>query len=159
VCDPDAVADLQQKPLADLRALSNYLDKQTNIQCRPGLFVWLARHDFGAQLLAGRHQRVARGCPRALPPPPTVEPPRNPALATVWEAVQQQLGQILPPEDFATWVAPTTLQAIEGQDIVLGTPNVFVRQELEGRFQAPLVAALEVVLGHPVAVHLIIGQL
>ena len=159
VSDPDAVADLQQKPLADLRALSHYLDHQPNIQCRPGLFVWLARHDFGAQLLAGRHQPVDRGCPRAVPPPPVVEPPSNPALTTVWQVVQQQLGRVLPPEDLATWVAPTTLQAIEGQDIVLGTPNVFVRQELEGRFQAPLVAALEAVLGHTVVVHLIIGQL
>ena len=159
VCDPAAVAALQQKPLAELRAVSRYLDHQTNIQCRPGLFVWLARHDFGAQLLAGQHQRAARSCPRALPPPPTVEPPRNPALATAWEAVQHQLGQVLPPEDFATWVAPTTLQAIEGEDIVLGTPNVFVRQELEGRLREPLVAALEAVLGHAVAVHLIIGQL
>jgi hypothetical protein len=159
VCDPVAMAALQQKPLAELRAVSHYLDQQTNIQCRPGLFVWLARHDFGAQLLAGRHQPVDRGCPRAVPPPPVVEPPSNPALTTVWQAVQQQLGRVLPPEDLATWVAPTTLQAIEGQDIVLGTPNVFVRQELEGRFQAPLVAALEAVLGHTVVVHLIIGQL
>jgi chromosomal replication initiation ATPase DnaA len=73
--------------------------------------------------------------------------------------VQQQLGRILPPDDFATWVAPTTLQAIEGHDIVIATPNVFVRQELEARFLDPLTATLEAVLGHAVAVHLIIGQL
>jgi hypothetical protein len=159
ICDPDAVADLQQKSLAELRALSHYLDHQTNIQCRPGLFVWLARHDFGAQLLAGCHQRAARRCTRAATPVRAMEEPANGELVTLWQCVLDQLSRTLPSDDFVTWVAPTTLREIDGHDIVISTPNVFVRQELERRFLDRIGAALEAVLGHAVAVHLVIVQL
>lgn len=45
---------LRQKSLAELRAVSSYLDKQPNVRARDKLFAALVLRDFGAQLLAGR---------------------------------------------------------------------------------------------------------
>ena len=42
------------RPVEELRAVQGYLDHQTNVRDRSGLFVWLNEQHFGAELLAGR---------------------------------------------------------------------------------------------------------
>lgn len=49
-----------RQPLDELRAVQGYLDHQTNIRDRPGLFVWLNERAFGAELLAGRARTMER---------------------------------------------------------------------------------------------------
>ncbi len=156
VCDPDAMAELQDKPLAELQALSRYLDKQKNIRCRPALFVWLARQDFGAQLLAGRQRHPTRRCtPWVVQPTAGGTPPRT-ELVDLWQGVLSQLSRELPEDDFATWVEPTTLLELDADTAVVGTPNVFVRQAIEARWLEQVAGALSGVLGHAVTVCLAI---
>jgi predicted transcriptional regulator len=49
---------LRQRPVAELTAISRYLDTQHNVRDRAKLFAALACRDFGAQLLAGRKQQA-----------------------------------------------------------------------------------------------------
>jgi hypothetical protein len=156
VCDPDAMAELQDKPLAELQALSGYLDKQKNIRCRPALFVWLARQDFGAQLLAGRQRHPTRHyTPQVVQPTAGGAPPRT-ELVDLWQGVLGQLSRELPADDFAIWVEPTTLLELDADTAVVGTPNVFVRQAIEARLLEKVAGALRGVLGHAVTVRLAI---
>jgi hypothetical protein len=48
------------RPAAQLRAVQGYLDHQTNVRDRSGLFVWLNERAFGAELLAGRARTTER---------------------------------------------------------------------------------------------------
>jgi hypothetical protein len=48
------------RPAEELRAVQGYLDHQTNVRDRSGLFVWLNERQFGAELLAGRAHALAR---------------------------------------------------------------------------------------------------
>ena len=60
---------LQQQPIEELRAVSRYLDQQSNVRDRARLFAALGVGGFGAVLLAGRapqrppHAKHRRGCP------------------------------------------------------------------------------------------------
>jgi hypothetical protein len=156
VCDPDAMAELQDKPLAELQALSGYLDKQKNIRCRPALFVWLARQDFGAQLLAGRQRRAARRSTPQAALRVAGSDPRLTELVDVWQGILAQLSRELPGDDVATWLEPTTLLELDAETAVIGTPNVFVREAIEARFLEQVTGALSGVLGHAVTVCLAI---
>ena len=59
------------RPAEELRAIQGYLDHQTNVRDRSGLFVWLNERHFGAELLAGRARSAERypASPQAPPPP------------------------------------------------------------------------------------------
>jgi hypothetical protein len=48
------------RPAEELRAVQGYLDHQTNVRDRSGLFVWLTERAFGAELLAGRARATER---------------------------------------------------------------------------------------------------
>jgi len=48
------------RPADELRAVQGYLDHQTNVRDRSGLFVWLNERHFGAELLAGRARATER---------------------------------------------------------------------------------------------------
>src|SRR4051812_8466439 len=64
----------------------------------------------------------------------------------------------MPRSEFDTWIKPTTLVAIEDSMAIVGTPNIFVRQELEGRYIAPITETLTTILGYPVQVQVVIGN-
>jgi len=158
VQDPATVIELQGKPIEDLRALSRYLDKQKNVRCRPSLFVWLARQNFGAKLVAGRQRQAARRCKRGSAAALPADTSGRKDLLDLWQAVLDQFAAILPHTEFATWVEPTRLLEIDGQDAVVETPNIFVRQEIEGRYLAAMTAELHRLLNSPVRLHLVIGD-
>ncbi|HSH77948.1 MAG TPA: DnaA N-terminal domain-containing protein [Herpetosiphonaceae bacterium] len=158
VHDPDAITDLRNKPAVELQALSKYLDKQTNIRCRPGLFVWLARQDFGAKLLAGRQRREARRLHRqgVAERAELVANPSRQELVELWQRVLDQVSRELPQNDFATWLQPTHLLELDENDAFLGTPNIFVREQIEACFLDMLTEKLRGATDRPVQVHVVI---
>jgi chromosomal replication initiator protein len=64
----------------------------------------------------------------------------------------------LPRNEFDTWIKPTSLVAIEDGTVIVGTPNIFVRQELEGRYMASITETLSTIMGHPIQVQVVIGN-
>ena len=171
VRDPHAIAQLQDKPIGELQVLSGYLNRQTNVRCRPGLFVWLARQDFGAKLLAGRKRCKDQGCKSSGDLPAfAADDPRKyllpdhrgesvqPELADVWHRALNHLRPALPKDAYETWIKPTTLLVLEDGLAVVGTPNIFVRQEVEQCYKAHLEAALSQVCERPIVLQTVIGQ-
>lgn len=63
------------RPLDELRAVQGYLDKQTNVRDRAGLFVWLNERQFGAELLTGRVRTAEQH--DASPHAPPAQPRRR----------------------------------------------------------------------------------
>jgi chromosomal replication initiator protein len=76
----------------------------------------------------------------------------------IWQAALGDLQVQLPRNEFDTWIKPTALVAIEDRTVIIGTPNIFVRQELEGRYVAPITDTLSTIMGHPVEVQVVIGN-
>jgi predicted transcriptional regulator len=75
------------RPVEELRAVQGYLDHQTNVRDRSGLFVWLNERQFGAELLAGRARSAER--------PPAPSAPQR----------RRQRGRLAPPTHHATRAA------------------------------------------------------
>ncbi len=76
----------------------------------------------------------------------------------IWQAALGDLQVQLPRNEFDTWIKPTSLVAIEDSTVIVGTPNIFVRQELEGRYMAPITETLSTIIGHPIQVQVVIGN-
>jgi chromosomal replication initiator protein len=76
----------------------------------------------------------------------------------IWQAALGDLQLRMSPSEFETWLKPTSLVALENDQAIIGTPNIFVRQELEGRYVAPLQATLHNILGYPVEVQVVISN-
>ena len=76
----------------------------------------------------------------------------------IWQAALGDLQVQVPRNEFDTWIKPTSLVAIEDTLAIVGTPNIFVRQELEGRYIAPITETLTSVLGYPVQIQVVIGN-
>nr|MBA3948214.1 hypothetical protein [Herpetosiphonaceae bacterium] len=78
------------------------------------------------------------------------------SLPNLWHQVQARLQPQFACTEFETWIRPTKLLDLDGQEAVVGTPNVFVRQELEQRYHLQLTEALAAEVGRPVDVLLTI---
>ncbi len=76
----------------------------------------------------------------------------------IWQAALGDLQVQLPRNEFDTWIKPTSLVAIEDETVIIGTPNIFVRQELEGRYMASITDTLTTIMGHPIEVQVVIGN-
>ncbi|GAC1540763.1 MAG: hypothetical protein NVS2B7_13130 [Herpetosiphon sp.] len=80
------------------------------------------------------------------------------AHAAAWQQVRDDLAAKLTCNDWETWIKPSTLLELDQTTAVVGTPNVFVRQEVEQRYCQHLETAFAVVLGYPVQVQAVIGS-
>jgi hypothetical protein len=168
VQDPDTVIELHDKPVEDLRAISGYLDKQTNIRCRPGLFVWLARQDFGARLRAGRRPGYGQRHKRQQQPscvtddackyPMPIQHSElvSPELCRVWQQALHYLKLMLPECEYSTWFVPIALVALDNNLAFIATPNIFVRQQVEQVYQAHLEEALSRVFDRAITLQAVI---
>ena len=169
VLDPQALVELKNTPFVELEAVSDYLDKQTNVQCRPGLFVWLARHGFGAKLLVGRRQHKQQRCKghrsqsnctypadRYSSPEPEREPV-DAAFVEVWQSVLDRVSQVVPREAFDVWIKPINLVILEDKLAVVAAPNVFVRQQIEQTYKAHLEEAFRQVCVRHIELEAVIG--
>jgi hypothetical protein len=90
------------RPLDELRAVQGYLNHQTNVRDRAGLFVWLNERAFGAELLAGRaHAAEGQPEPRGAPlvqrrrrrRAPTVEQEQHPSHTNEYDACCVACGE------------------------------------------------------------------
>lgn len=79
-------------------------------------------------------------------------------LGQVWQMVITDLQHKLPRDEWETWIAPTLLLDVENERAVMGAPNIFIRQEIEGRYLGTLAAGLGAVLGKVVEMQAVTGM-
>jgi hypothetical protein len=110
-----------------------------------------------------QQQRLPPGEPRpalraALPAAtPAAAPVTTPAPhAELWTTVCGRLEHQLGTDAYATWIADTSLLAVDDDRVVIGAPNVFVRDHLATLFATPLADAVQAQLGRSVAVEIVI---
>lgn len=75
----------------------------------------------------------------------------------IWQAALGDLQLQLPRTEFDTWIKETMLVDLEDNQAIVGTPNIFAREKLEGRYVAPIRDTLNTILGYPVQVQVVIG--
>jgi chromosomal replication initiation ATPase DnaA len=104
-----------------------------------------------------------------LPAPPADDTPRAPLLPgaavtpaddqldPVWQEALLLLQAQLAADSFTTWIQPSRLLLLAGETAVLGTPNVFVRDELAMHYGTTVAAAVSRVLGRPITLEVVIG--
>ena len=76
----------------------------------------------------------------------------------IWQAALGDLQVQMARNEFDTWIKPTALLALEDKLAIVETPNIFVRQELEGRYLASIIQTLTTILGYSVQVQVVIGS-
>ena len=64
----------------------------------------------------------------------------------------------MPPDDYATWLSTTVLLHHQRDLLVLGTPNIFVRDKVDANYRAAIEDALHTELGHAVMLEVVIGS-
>ncbi|GAC1650313.1 MAG: hypothetical protein NVS4B8_24470 [Herpetosiphon sp.] len=114
--------------------------------------LWSAMHEqrIAAPRAGVSHHRVQKVEPSVMRSAPEVEDP-------CWAAVRARLAQELAPEEYAAWLAPTTLLDINDGRFILGTPNVFARDQVMDVYQRRIAAALSTELGRTVSVEVVIN--
>jgi hypothetical protein len=114
---------------------------------------------------AAMDEEHARAVPDAdirLPPPVKntstqhASAPDNP-LDIQWHAVLEVLQAQMSHDVYDTWIRCSRLLLIDGNDAILGTPNVFVRDAMERDHRAAVEAALRQVSGRPLTLQVVIG--
>ena len=83
--------------------------------------------------------------------------PADGGLDPVWQQALTVLQAQLAADSFTTWIQPSRLLLLEGETAVLGTPNVFVRDELAAHYRTLVEATVGQVLGRPITLELVIG--
>ncbi|GAC1543354.1 MAG: hypothetical protein NVS2B7_17060 [Herpetosiphon sp.] len=78
-------------------------------------------------------------------------------LVRVWQAVLISLQTDTARWEWETWLEPCHLIELEIERVVITTPNVFVRQEVETKYLMSLTNALHRVLRREVEVHVVIA--
>ena len=64
-------------------------------------------------------------------------------MSTVlWQSVLGEIELSVSQGNFATWFKPTTLESNNDGHVSIGVPNIFVKQQLEKRFNDQIVSAL-----------------
>lgn len=147
--------------------------RRDQVYNRPGWLAW----GLESGVVPADHPNLRPRPPRSvsgpqpvpLPQPgPARSPERSAAVdlhvQSVWQRVLGMMEDHLPRAEFETWIKPCRLLVLDvgsgaGEAIraIVGTPNVFVRQELEGRYHSALLAALQGQLQQAVDVHWVIG--
>ncbi|MBA3946787.1 MAG: hypothetical protein H0X37_19775, partial [Herpetosiphonaceae bacterium] len=81
------------------------------------------------------------------------------SLQQTWQIIQAELAGRVSSSDWETWLKPNKLLELDGEIVVLGTPNIFVRQEVEQRYAGLVQQACEQTLGYPVQLLVVISPL
>jgi len=81
------------------------------------------------------------------------------SLQQTWQIIQEELAGRVSSSDWETWLKPNKLLDVDGEMVVLGTPNIFVRQEVEQRYADLVQHACEQTLGYPVRLLVVINPL
>lgn len=169
VNDPDVLHELQEHPLAEVEQVVRYVARcrSTDDPRRPGLIVHLIRRGFGSRRRRRQHAPAdphtipreaapgAEGRRQPSPAPPPIAPDTE--IMARWRQALDQLKQQLERQAYETWIAPNQLLVVEDDLAILGTPNIFVRQEVEHHYTAELEAALSQSYGRPMTLQAVIG--
>lgn len=75
----------------------------------------------------------------------------------IWQAALGDLQLQLSRSEYDTWIKETTLVDLEDNQAIIGTPNIFAREKLEGRYVTPICNTLHTILGYPVQIQVVIG--
>ncbi|HEV2757154.1 MAG TPA: chromosomal replication initiator protein DnaA [Actinomycetota bacterium] len=75
----------------------------------------------------------------------------SPAVA-IWGRAAQDLKLALSESNFSAWFGHTVPVGLDGDTLVLGVPNHFTKDWIEGRFLEPLVTAVTTAAGRPLEV-------
>ena len=78
-------------------------------------------------------------------------------LGMKWRQVLDQMAARLPRAEYTTWFASNALLLLDGDTAVIGTANIFVRQEVEQRYSTLLADTLSTTYGRPIGVEVVIG--
>lgn len=120
--------------------------------CLPADHPHLQRH---SPAPAGqRAGNQALGAPAVRP----IEHPAAMAHRRTWEAVVSTLKDRMPLAEFDTWITDTALIDLADGNAIIGTPNVFAREKLQGAFGGLIAEELHTVLGYPVIVQIVICE-
>ena len=79
------------------------------------------------------------------------------AYVQLWEAVLARIAPSFDRDTLTTWLHPTVLLDIQPDVAIVGTPNVFVRDEVETHYKKLLVDALALELDRPITITCVIG--
>ncbi len=83
--------------------------------------------------------------------------PVNTEMGELWRAVQAHMHMIVPRNEYETWIKTTTLLALEDGLAIVGTPNIFVREEVQHQYKAQLEATMSQVYNGPITIQVVIG--
>jgi chromosomal replication initiator protein len=70
----------------------------------------------------------------------------------IWSRLLERARQELPEQTFRTWLEPTEPLSVDGQRLVVGTPDQFAADWNESKHSAVLSGLAPVALGHPMTV-------
>jgi hypothetical protein len=161
VSDRNVLHELRQQPVEQVEQVIRYVARcRTHDDSRrPGLIVHLLRGGFRAHHNRhGRHRHMPSVQHTAVGARADVTPAGSDRqVIPEWEDARTLLATQLDPQEYITWIAPCEVLLRNGDHVVLGTPNVFVRDEIEGRYRPQLEAALQTVYGQPVTIDVVIG--
>ncbi|HYO61828.1 MAG TPA: chromosomal replication initiator protein DnaA [Actinomycetota bacterium] len=72
--------------------------------------------------------------------------------ASIWDRAAEDLKLALSESNFSAWFGRTQAVGLDGDTLVLGVPNHFTKDWIEGRFLEPLVVAVTAAAGRPLEV-------
>jgi hypothetical protein len=116
-----------------------------------GVWSLMAEHRRGPQRLPGAWLVALDGRHAG-------EPRMTNEFGQIWHTVLGRLGHVIAPDEFRTWLTALNMVDIIEGTAIIGTPNVFVRDEVTAKYREQLAAALEAELGRAVAVEFVIAS-
>ncbi len=77
--------------------------------------------------------------------------------AELWSRVLAMLSSSVPRGEFDIWLRQTTLVEVDAEQAIVGTSNIFAREQVETSYRDTISQALAGVLGRPVHVQVVIA--
>jgi chromosomal replication initiation ATPase DnaA len=74
-----------------------------------------------------------------------------------WTAARANVAKHATPTEFNTWIEPLVVLDVIGETIILGAPNVFVRDEVAKAYLSSITDALATEFGRAMQVEVVIG--
>ncbi len=96
---------------------------------------------------------------RGVPAQPAAASQDAQACEKLWEAAIALLKGQLAAADVDIWLVPARLLAVEANRAVIGADNVFVREQIEQRYQELVRGTLQSLVGQPLEVQVVVGCL
>lgn len=77
--------------------------------------------------------------------------------AQIWALVLNDLQSQLPGNEFTTWIAESQLLELNEDQAIVGVPNIFAREKVEGCYRDMLCESLSGAMSFPIDVQVVIG--